>query len=264
MGMITDETFGNHLRCGRKAFLKATGQPGELHDIERVRIDLDGAYSRRALGDYLARYGERDIVCSPPSLEAVVGAGVRIIVDAAATAGNVQSRIQLLERAEHGGGTGRLSYVPVMFVRDDKITRRDKLLVAFQAHVLASVLGASPAEARIVHGEGYTARRVKIEPLAGQVRGLIEQIEADLRRDCPPTLTLNQHCNECEFRGACRGIAEATNDLSLLRGLSGKEIEKLRGRGIATVAQLSHTYRPGRRGKRRAGAARKHDPALQA
>ena len=51
-----------------------------------------------------------------------------------------------------------------------------------------------------------------IEPLADQVRGLIEQIEADLRRDCPPTLTLNQHCNECEFRGACRGIAEARLD----------------------------------------------------
>jgi predicted RecB family nuclease len=264
MGMITDETFDNHLRCGRKAFLKATGQPGELHDIERVRSDLDGAYSRRALVDYLARYGERDIVRSPPSLEAALGAGARIIVDAAATAGNVQSQIQLLVRAEHGGGTGVLSYVPVMFVQDDKITRRDKLLIAFQAHVLASVLGASPAEARIVHGEEYKARRVKIEPLAGQVRRLIEQIEADLGRDCPPTLTLNQHCNECEFRGACRGIAEATNDLSLLRGLSGKEIEKLRGRGIATVAQLSHIYRPRRRGNRGAGKARKHEPALQA
>src|SRR5262249_7132562 len=57
---------------------------------------------------------------------------------------------------------------------------------------------------------------------------------------------------------------EATDDLSLLRGLSGKEVEKLRGRGIATVAQLSHTYRPGRRGKRKVEAARKHEPALQA
>ena len=264
MGMITDETFGNHLRCGRKAFLKATGTPGELHDIERVRIDLDGAYSRRALGVYLARYGEREIVRSPPSLEAAIRSGPRIIVDATATAGNLRSRIQLMERVEDGGGKGAPSYVPVMFVRNDKITQRDKLLLAFQAHALASVLGALPAEARIVHGEEYKVLRVKIEPLVGQVRGLIEQIEADLGRDGPPTLTLNGHCNECEFRGACRGIAEATDDLSLLRGLSGKEIEKLRGRGIATVAQLSHTYRPGRRGKRRAGAARKHDPALQA
>ena len=264
MGIITNETLINHLHCRRKAFLKAAGTPGELHDIERVRSDLDGAYIQRALEVYLARYVEREIVRSPPSLEAAIRFGPRIIVDATAAAGNVRSLIQLMERVEDGGGKGIPSYVPVMFVRNDKITQRDKLLLAFQAHALASVLGALPAQARIVHGEEYRALRVRIEPLVGQVRGLIEQIEADLRRDSPPTLTLNGHCNECEFRGACRGIAEATDDLSLLRGLSGKEIEKLRGRGIATVAQLSHTYRPGRRGKRRAGAARKHDPALQA
>ncbi len=264
MGIITNETLINHLHCRRKAFFKAAGTPGELHDIERVRIDLDGAYIQRALEVYLARYDEREIVRSPPSLEAAIRCGPRIIVDATATAGNVRSLIQLMERVEDGGGKGPPSFVPVMFVRNDKITQWDKLLLTFQAHALASVLGTLPAQARIVHGKEYRALRVRIEPLVGQVRGLIEQIEADLRRDSPPTLTLNGHCNECEFRGACRVIAEATDDLSLLRGLSGKEVEKLRGRGIATVAQLSHTYRPGRRGKRRAGAARKHEPALQA
>ncbi|MGE5754443.1 MAG: TM0106 family RecB-like putative nuclease, partial [Planctomycetaceae bacterium] len=264
MGIITNETLINHLHCRRKAFLNAAGAPGEVHEIERVRIDLDGAYIQRALEVYLARYVEREIVRSPPSLEAAIRLGPRIIVDATTAAGNVRSRIQLMERVEDGAGKGIPSYVPVMFVRNDKITKRDKLLLTFQAHALDSVLGTLPAQARIVHGEEYRALRVRIEPLVGQVRGLIEQIEADLRRVNPPTLTLNGHCNECEFRGACRGIAEATDDLSLLRGLSGKEIEKLRGRGIATVAQLSHTYRPGRRGKRRAGAARKHDLALQA
>src|SRR3954470_2295321 len=264
MGIITNETLINHLHCRRKAFLKAAATPGERHDIERVRIDLDGAYIQRALKVYLTRYVEREIARSPASLEVALRSGPRVIVDATAATGNVRSLVQLMERVEDGAGKGTPSYVPVMFVRNDKITKRDKLLLTFQAHALDSVLGTLPAQARIVHGEEYRALRVRIEPLVGQVRGLIEQIEADLRRDSPPTLTLNGHCNECEFRDACRGIAEATDDLSLLRGLSGKEVEKLRGRGIATVAQLSHTYRPGRRGKRRAGAARKHDPALQA
>ena len=90
MGMITDETFGDLLRCGRKAFLKATGSPGERHDIERVRIDLDSDYSRRALEVYLARYDEREIVHSPPSLEAAIKSGPRMIVHATATAGNLR------------------------------------------------------------------------------------------------------------------------------------------------------------------------------
>src|SRR5262249_16277783 len=143
-------------------------------------------------------------------------------------------------------------------------TQRDKLLLAFQAHVLTSMLGAPPTEARIVHGEEYKSLRVTIEPLIARVRGMIEQIEDGLGRDGPPTLTFNTHCKQCEFRSTCRGIAETTDDLSLLRGLSGKEIQKLRDRGIATVLQLSHTYRPRRRSKRSVGGARKHDPSLQA
>jgi hypothetical protein len=82
MGMITDKTFGDHLRCGRKAFLKATGSPGEQHDIERVRIGLDGGYNRRALEVYLARYDEREFVHGPLSLEGAIGSGTRMIVDA--------------------------------------------------------------------------------------------------------------------------------------------------------------------------------------
>ncbi len=264
MGLITNETLINHLHCRRKAFLKAAGTPGEVHDIERVRIDLDGAYIQRAREVYLARYVEREIVRSPSSLEAAIRSGPRIIADATVTAGNVHSLIQLMERIEDGAGKGLPSYIPIMFVRSDKITQRDKLVITFQAYALASVLGRLPAQAKIVHGEEYRAQRVRIEPLVGQVGGLIEQIEAGLRRDNPPTLTLNRHCNECEFRGACRVIAEATDDLSLLRRLSAKEVDKLRGRGITTVTQLSYTYRPSRRGKRRAVVARKHDPALQA
>jgi predicted RecB family nuclease len=264
MGMITDKIFGDHLRCGRKAFLKAAGSPGEQHDIERVRNDLDVGYDRRALEGYLARYDKREIVHGPLSLDGSIESGTRMIVDAIATAGNLQTRIQLLERVEHRGGKGVSSYVPVMFVRADKIAQRDKLSIAFQAHVLASVLGGMPAEARFVIGEQYRIQRLGIAPLLERVRELIEQIEADLARTGPPMLTLNGHCNECEFRCVCRGIAEATDDLSLLRGLSRKEIEKLRGRGIATVAQLSHAYRPSRRGKRKKEPDRKHDPALQA
>jgi hypothetical protein len=102
MGIITNETLLNHLHCRRKAFLKAAATPGERHDIERVRIDLDGAYIQRALKVYLARYVEREIVRSPASLEVAIRSGPRVIVDATAAAGNVRSRVQLMERVEDG------------------------------------------------------------------------------------------------------------------------------------------------------------------
>ena len=46
-----------------------------------------------------------------------------------------------------------------------------------------------------------------------------------------PRVTLNRHCSACEFRVACRQAAESSDDLSLLQGLSEKEVEKHRQRG---------------------------------
>ena len=253
-----------HLQCDRKMFLKTAGTRGELHDIERVRIDLDRAYVQRAREVYLARYVEREIVRSPASLKEAIGAGPRIIIDSTTTADNVQSRIQMMQRVEPRTGTGVPAYVPVMFVPNSKITQGDKLLLAFQALAVSSVLGALPIEGWLVHGQEYKRLRVKVEPLVGRVHELIARIAADLGKRDPPTLTLNDHCHECEFLAVCRRAAEATDDLSLLRGLSRKEVEKFRGRGIATVTQLSRTYRPGARGKRKPEKKRKHDLALQA
>ncbi len=77
-------------------------------------------------------------------------------------------------------------------------------------------------------------------------------------------MRLNRHCNICEFRADCQRLAEEADDLSLLRGLSEKEIQKQQSRGVTTVTQFAYTYRPGRRGKRKTGKARRHDHALQA
>jgi len=54
------------------------------------------------------------------------------------------------------------------------------------------------------------------------------------------------------------------DDLSLLGGLSPKEVAGLNRRGIFTVTQYSYTFRPRRMKREAEGAGRKHDHALQA
>jgi hypothetical protein len=80
----------------------------------------------------------------------------------------------------------------------------------------------------------------------------------------PPPLVLNRHCPECEFRQSCRARAVEKDDVSLLRGLSPKEIVGLNRRGIFTVTQYSHTFRPGRLKGTAAGKGQKYDHSLQA
>jgi hypothetical protein len=61
----------------------------------------------------------------------------------------------------------------------------------------------------------------------------------------------------------CRGLAVERDDLSLLDAMTVKERAKYNAKGIFTIAQLSHGYRPRRRkrAKRPAESTKRATPA---
>ena len=72
--MITDRTFLSFLNCRRKAFFQTVGAPGAQPPIERVQLDLDALYRRRALEAFLGACRLSDVVVDPPSWAAIGGA----------------------------------------------------------------------------------------------------------------------------------------------------------------------------------------------
>jgi predicted RecB family nuclease len=80
----------------------------------------------------------------------------------------------------------------------------------------------------------------------------------------PPILYLNSHCQLCEYRFYCKKLAKEQDNLSLLKGLSVKEIKKLNEKGIFTVHQYSFTFRPRKKRKKNTVFLKKHHHALQA
>ena len=125
---------------------------------------------------------------------------------------------------------------------------------------------------------------MKTPALAGEVRKHLGKITALLASLTPPDLVLNRHCAECEFQARCRKLAVEKDDLSLLApwsrrftkqgtwagyftglaGMSAKERQKLRSKGIFTVTQLSYTFRPRRRPRRQRDKREKYHHALKA
>ena len=79
-----------------------------------------------------------------------------------------------------------------------------------------------------------------------------------------PPLRLNNHCKICEFQEVCYATVKEKDDLSLLKGLSGKEIDTLNKRGIFTVTQYSYTFRPRRANKSATQRFIKHHHSLNA
>lgn len=259
--IISNEVFVSYLACRRKAFFKQAGQSGEMHDFERVQVHLDKCYKHTALNWFLSQRTGEAVLRDPCLLETAIHSGAQLIVGGVAQSGNISSRLDLIERLDTAG---KPSYAPVLFLHNHKVTKNDRLLLAFQGLALSLVQGRLPVVGKIVCGRHHRLLRVRLDSLVEEVRRMVAGIEVDAASEAGRALTLNRHCGGCEYRKNCQAEAERTDDLSLLRVLSEKEVTKLRARGITTLIQFSHTYRPGRRGKRRPEKARKHDPALQA
>ncbi len=262
--MVTNNIFVSFLHCKRKAFLLAAGTHGRPTDIETVLVELGHIYRQQALETFCAPYREQDVLYDPPRLEVTLKSSPQIIVNATASGDGLSSLIQAAERMKTTDPNGASVYAPVLFILNETVSRTDKLLLAFNALALSSVQSVLPPIGKIVHGHCHKVLKCKIEPLVGEVRELVAQIQAAQAEGVAPRVTLNRHCNICEFRADCQRLAEEADDLSLLRGMSEQEVEKQRSRGVTTVTQFAYTYRPGRRGKRKSGKVRKHDHALQA
>jgi hypothetical protein len=122
-----------------------------------------------------------------------------------------------------------------------------------------------PRFGKIIYGRKFTSSRVQIGLLVNEAKEIIRGIKDLKHTQNPPKLLLNTHCQVCEFHKHCHAAAVEKDDLSLLRGLTEKEISKLNNKGIFTVTQYSYTFRPRRRRRKRPRKpSPKHDCSLQA
>ncbi len=260
---LTDDVFAAFLKCCYKAYLKLRGASGDKSDYEVVQVRLTAEYRAAARSELLRKHGSGAVVEGTPCLSEAMRRGSDLITDVTVTDAGESCRLDALEKVRDQGPRARGSYRPVLFVRHEKVTADDRLLLAFGAAILSRLLGTPPATGRIVHGRHNKSSRVELPTLSGAVAEATSQI-SELREGTEPPLLLNRHCPECEFRKQCREAALAKDDLSLLRGLSPKEIASLHKRGIFTVVQYSHTFRSGRMKRAAVTPGKKPDHSLQA
>jgi predicted RecB family nuclease len=261
--LINEELFAAFVNCETKSFLKVTGTKGDRPEF------LD--WQRRILNDYKQKCCLRlqvnchknEYFLGSLSLENLRNNRYRFVIDCIMQAEGIQSSIHALERLA-SASTKHDRYIPIRFVPSRKITRHDKLLLAFDALVISMASGETPPFGRIIHGGEQKVVKIGLSGLMKPARAIVESIAAQLSSQTPPQLILNKHCVECEFQQRCRQIAIEKDELSLLSRMTEKERKKQHAKGILSVTQLSYTFRPRRKPKRLAGQPEKHNNALQA
>lgn len=264
---ITPHLFSAFLKCPTKCWFLARSEPPSANAFADWVKSNNETYRTAAVEKLRANTSESQI-SHLPAIENLKDANWRLAVDTVARAQLdsclLESRLAAVEHIPAKGRGKPDQFVPVSFVFRNKLEKDDQLKLAFDVLLLSKILGRELSLGKIIHGDDHTTLIVKASAQANEVGKRIERLVALLTNPAPPELVLNRHCAECEFQARCRKIAVEKDDLSLLGGMSAKERQTLRAKGIFTITQLSYTFRPRRRPKRMRDKREKYHHSLKA
>src|SRR6266849_6939633 len=201
---ITPALFEAYVKCPTKCFLRSRGEVGTGNDYADWVRNQNESY--REAGTKRLMEGIPPDECVLPSTDPanLKAAKWRLALDFPAPVQNLESRLHAVERVASEGQGKPAQFIPIRFVFTNKLTRDDKLLLAFDALVFSEMLGHEASLGKIIHGDHYATLKVKTSDLAGEVRKLIGKMAALLSISAPPDLVLIRHCAECEFQARCK------------------------------------------------------------
>ena len=256
--------FEAYLKCPSKCWFLFFGKKGDANIYSDFVRNQNNAYRAAGLERLMAKTQRSECVVMPSAPVNIKTAAWLLAVDFIATNENLESRLHAVERVPSDGQGKPVQFIPIRFIYTNKLTKGDKLILAFDALVLSEMLKIEVSRGKIIYGNGYTTLKIKTSALTGEVRKLTGKIVKLIASESPPDLILNRHCAECEYQARCRQKAMEKDDLSLLAGMTEKERKKLNSKGIFTVTQLSCTFRPRWRPKRLRDKREKYHHSLKA
>jgi predicted RecB family nuclease len=262
--LITAEIFQAFLQCETKSYLKFLGVRQGQREVIVWQRRLAEQFMQECCVELRSHFLEEECFVGTPPPQDFESKKYPLVLDCLVQAKEIESRVHALERVAFSSRKKPAAYIPIRFVRSEKIKKEDKLLLAFDALVLCRAFGSEPPAGKFIYGCRHSSRKVDLDGPLKAARSLIKKLVGFLAQATPPDLALNRHCAECEFQAARRQKAVEKDDLSLLSGMSEKERKRIRNKGIFTVTQLSYTFRPRRRPKRLTSKREKFSYPLKA
>ena len=243
---ITRDIIESYLNCKYKAHLKLTRQQGTKSDYELLLAELRCEVRIGAIEQIAQHHQgmERNLSLNLATLRR----GACFLLDATLEDDQVSLVFDGLKRVEGPSRLGDFHYIPVLFSEGRRIRKTQRLLLDLYAFSLARLQGRMPSSGLIWHGKECRSTRVRLNPDPRKIERLLDELRQMANPDSPPKLVLNDHCQVCEFRQRCYDQAVQEDSLSLLRGMREKEVKSYARKGILTITQLAHTFRPKRSG----------------
>lgn len=260
---ITRDVLESYLKCHHKAHLKLRGQIGVETEYERMLVSSREAVTKEAIGKVLARAADGEVVHDLPLTTALLREGPLFILNPSLDEGLISIRFDGLKKLSGPSSLGDFHYVPMLFYEGRRVRKEQRLFLETCALLLSPLQRRYPEKGVVWYGHDCKTTTIRLNLDLRNTERLFREVKETATSASSPRLILNDHCQACEFRQRCYKEAKRTDDLSLLRGMGEKEIGRYAKKGILTVTQLAHTFRP-KRGKRASPKSNHRYHALQA
>jgi len=261
---ITRDVLESYLNCKYKGHLKLAGQVGTKVDYEILLTEQKAELRLAVMEKILAEHPTDEVVRNTPLTAATLRQGPLFVFDATLEDDLMCLSFDGLQKMEGPSKLGDFHYIPMLFHVGRKIGKAQRLLLELYGLLLSRIQGSTPARGVIWDGAGCQATKVRLSLDLRLVERLLRDLKEIATSESPPQLILNDHCSVCEFRQRCQTQAVQEDNISLLRGIGEKEIKAYARKGILTVTQLAHTFRPRRKPKRAVQYSKKRYHSLQA
>jgi predicted RecB family nuclease len=260
---ITNEILESYLNCKYKGYLKHDGLQGARSNYEAMTDELRHEVRLRAIDLIITGSTVGDVVRNVILTSPMLKRGPAFILDATLEDDIVALRLDGLKKMTGESKLGDYHYIPVLFHNGGSVRREQRLLLELYGLLLSGIQGRTPGSGIVYHGRESRTTKIRLSPDLRKAEQLLRDVQ-QMREADSPRLILNDHCHVCEFRQRCHDQAVQDDNLSLLRGVGEKEVKAYARKGILTLTQLAHTFRPRRSGKRAVRRTTHRYHALQA
>ena len=120
---LTSDLFADFLKCPTKCYLRSTGQAGTGNAYAEWVHEQNVAYRADAATRLMAGLPEADVVVAPPAAGNLKAATWRLAVDLPVQAGDMESRLQAVERVPSEGRGRPAQFIPLRFIFFNKLTK---------------------------------------------------------------------------------------------------------------------------------------------
>ena len=205
---ISRQVIDGNLDCHCKGWLRLVGENGVWSDYARMTSEEEGNAASRSLTHLLSCYLEGKHCHGAPLCATDLRQGLSVLVDAIIENEQATVLFDGLVRVDGPSQLGDFHYQPIICQAGIAIRTKTRRLLAILGLVLGSVQGRLPTDGIVIAGREGRQTRVKLtEKLHRQAIDALAFLKNVLSNASAPLLTLNDHCEMCEFRQRCHAEA---------------------------------------------------------